>query len=369
MKEGPPITLPGNTVLYYLGGEVPLEGRPDTLLRAYAMSSGELVIEDVLRKLPLEGKLYGFAFDPDRQRIAVTICLSGDCFKHSLISTRATEDVVLLSDDGGGTWANLGPPPAEGAYLVGFLGEAILFGLPGTTDSSGFPWRGVLVPSGIPIVGPGETYPVPFDGRSIVWTSARVGVFDQTGGVLRSASPITGLQSDRTGGQFSYLPDILLAYVPGGAAAHAIVEVDVSESPKRAVSWGDFDLMPVARLAPDLLIVNRYRPPTGGLGDAAILNLATGQYRPIGGLRRPTDRDAYPVALSVWPFARITSGPTCLNVRGKPSTDAESFGCFRDGVLLRVTGPLTTANGRDWLPVEAPGGDAHGYAAAEFLER
>ena len=368
MKEGPPITLPGNTVLYYLGGEVPLEGRPDTLLRAYALSSGELVIEDVLRNLPLEGKLYGFAFDPDRQRIAVTICLSGDCFKHSLISTRATEDVVLLSDDGGGTWANLGPPPAAAAYLVGFDGDQLLFGLP-DPDAPRSPWKGTLFPVGTRIVGPPDSYPIAFEGRSIVWTTEDGGVFDQNGTVIRPAVFAPGLKSDPTGGLFGLLRDVVIAYVPHRPADHAIVETDHDGVPKRAVAWGDFDLTAVARLSPDLLLMNRYRPPAGGLGDAAILNLATGDYRPIAGLRRPTDRDAYPVALSVWPFARIKSGGTCLNVRGKPSTDAESFGCFSDGVLLRVTGPPTTANGREWLPVEAPGSGAPGYAAAEFLER
>ena len=367
LKEGAPIELPENLVLYYFGGKVPLEGRPDTLLRAYR-HGGATVIEDVLRTLPVKGTPFSFAIDAERQRIAVSVCVRGDCFEHNLIASASTEDVVLLSSDGGASWTELGPVP-EQSFISGFEGDEVAFA-PLGLSSDGLP-RLVLLPSREVITGPPGTQPSPDGSRSHTWRRGEDGaLLDRSGTVIQVAPRIPGSHVDPSGSILSRLNGIWTAYPFGGTPLFFLLELKATGAVARAVRIGGIgDIAAVARLNVDTLVMNRYFPPGGGIGDTALLSLATGEYRTISGLRRPQDRDAYPLTASTGPIARIKAPGSCLNIREQPVTSSASLGCFADGVLLRLNGAAQAIDGRDWYPVQAPGSEANGYAAAEFLER
>ncbi len=68
------------------------------------------------------------------------------------------------------------------------------------------------------------------------------------------------------------------------------------------------------------------------------------------------------------PLAKVTGAGTCLNVREQPTTAASIVDCFVDGVILRVLPSTASADGYEWVQVEAPDGRS-GWAAAEFLAR
>ncbi len=368
LKQSAPAPLPEGLVIYYFGGRVRSEGRPDTMLRAYRLG-GRTVIEDLRRNLPVSGTAYGLAVDADRQRIAILVCVKGNCIEHSLISFSETEDVLLTSDDGGVTWRNRGVLPPDAGFIAGFEGEEVAF-YPKSGDSSRDGSTLLLLPSGRELRGPPGTQAIAIRGGTHLWRAADGSLFDASGAQRYGPTIVSGLQASRDGGLLTRLPNVWSAYGDGGEPRF-IIEANAAGAHLRAVSIsGVGDLAAIDFVSADVLLVNRYYPPSGGVGDAALLNLRTGEYRTIEGIRRDVDHDAYPLAAATGKFGRVHGTESCLNVREKPTVAAPARACFADGVLLKILdGPQRVNDGRDWYTIEMPGSGEQGFVAAEFIER
>ncbi|HSP53952.1 MAG TPA: hypothetical protein VLS25_00055, partial [Dehalococcoidia bacterium] len=116
----------------------------------------------------------------------------------------------------------------------------------------------------------------------------------------------------------------------------------------------------------------------------ALLDLTTGEYRPIPGPSVSAD-PPYPRwqtgrtiidAVQTGPFARVVDTGSCLNIRDAPSAAANVLACAADGVLLTVTNPAPTVPPgvvtppplAGWLEVLTPAGVA-GWVSTQYLER
>jgi hypothetical protein len=106
---------------------------------------------------------------------------------------------------------------------------------------------------------------------------------------------------------------------------------------------------------------------------AALIDLRTAQVHPVRDLSMGLDSRQQPLVAGAVSdsFARVVgpeAGSVCLYVQEEPSNSAYSVACYKEGVLLGVTGQMRNAEGADWVAVTTPLGKP-GWTKAAYLER
>ncbi len=374
LTEGSPAPLPAGIVLYYYGGKVPLEAQPQVLLRAYQSQSG-LVVDDLSARIPSGGlPTFNMVNDLAYGRLAVRVCLSGGC---DLLGGSAPDarSIAYRSDDGGITWREIGPLPTT-SRLVGFVSDGRLVAvMPGPENTAGY----FIVDDNSTVTPVPQTSPA--WGQPFAWIRREDGaLFDISGAILGSPIHCTG--SVGGAGLFLMSRRVLdaVAWKPrpsGTDQVEYVSDVSTDGTLARTVSWKGDELDIVGRIDADRLLVIRYYPAPGTIGQAVVLDMASGTLSKISGLRAEPDTDTYPVALLAVPFnkrstagwfARVNTGGDCLNARENPSPTSAVRTCLNDGVVVQLL-PLPPIDpAPEIVPVQLPDGRP-GWVKSEFLER
>lgn len=145
----------------------------------------------------------------------------------------------------------------------------------------------------------------------------------------------------------------------------------------RTMSWKGDDLDIVGRIDADRLLVIRYYPAPGAIGQAFVLDMGSATLSKISGLRAEADGDTYPVELLAVPFnrkapigsfARVNTPADCLNVRETPSATSPILTCLADGVLVQLLPSPPIDPAPVYNRVQLPDGRT-GWAAIDFLQQ
>jgi hypothetical protein len=361
LVEGDPVPLPEGLVLYYYGGNVPIEGAvPLPVLRARQAEDG-LEIYELSANFP-KGGAYTAHYEFDLGRLAFGICTQGYCGGYGPADADSQNE-LFVSADGGVRWESLGALPRD-AYPAAILEDGTL--IVSQFDSSTNTSHLLTWPDARPLEPPVAGARPQLFGCDLHWVNEEGEVFDERGNLVRAAPKFPP-------GEFSAIPANVLDLIwwiplPRDSAGTGYVsEIAPDGSLGRTVTHRGFDLDVIGWIDDDRVLVRRYFPPQGGIGATYILDLRNGSFREVADLRRPGDRDAYPVAVVRGTFVRVDAPGDCLNLRAGRGTDSPVVTCVADGVLLEPTGDAVTAqDGSRWRPVRTPSGQT-GFASVDFL--
>ncbi len=355
----------------------------DSRLDRIAYVGGKLR-RDVL--LETSAGISGYAIRPDLSEIVVSVCVQGYCGPLNAVTPDARSE-LRRSRDGGVTWETIASFDGV-AQAHGFVGDQVLLDrASGPGDPREWTYQPVTWPDMKAFTPP----PGAADSRPSV----------QAGGAVTFASKdhLSLLNAD--GSTYWTFPLKLPAEWPAlfTTPFPPRVAITWSTTPGQqtrsylgifdggrltAVFSGDPLVCPGAWFARNAFISSVQATPEelGLTVDPnmrsfqspfpSVVNVDEGTIAPIEpqfflDTYGPTNRKSV-VAFLPGPFARVNTPGDCLNVRAEPSTSAQSLGCFKDGVLLHVTGGEAVSGGITWLPVTTPNGRA-GWASGEFLER
>lgn len=393
LTVGAPVPLPEGYVFYEV--QWSWEGPAVAMQSTYRDPSGVTRVDLLYQTklvFPSGGPPSGPAISsvaamPDGRALAIGVC-QGFCYGETGPIT------VISSSDGGITWIEVGIAVSN-SWVASAGTDALLVRTEGTVDSldrDGSFTRIAATPNGQPAL-------------VVVRGNAPRVLLRGSDGVTLRAPDSTLFAHPRlpSGGQIE-----ALAQVPASGSSQATTEIDWSmpqnpasrsqilytglvndtEGTFRAIFKWDSTLSAAPsrglRLTanreirmvafPASLFGDRFTDRPGGVYLPAIVDFERGTVSPI--LEHFADKitgsksgSPEVIAIGAGPFARVTTGGDCLNVRDKPATASLSLGCFKDGVLLRLrTQPEQTAEGINWLAVETPD-RRPGWASAEFLER
>src|SRR5690606_5065294 len=98
-----------------------------------------------------------------------------------------------------------------------------------------------------------------------------------------------------------------------GVTRYWVGEVGPAGEVRRAFSSTEASFQPIAHLSLDLLFLNAFYAEPSTIGRASILNMATGELWRVAELIELSE--AFGVDAAAGPFARVTTGGGCLNVR------------------------------------------------------
>jgi DNA-binding CsgD family transcriptional regulator len=245
---------------------------------------------------------------------------------------------VILSEDGGVSWRQVGRVPSHSG-IAGFAGDQVAVNVASLGHEEA---TQILYPAGSP--APAlitESGGVELPGGGLV-TLDTVGV----GGLANDNSIVLDVKQ---------APYPLLAF-PGGTALPSI-----AVSGTLLAGWGERNSKAALNTTPPREL--------GGFPRSAILiDLEQRTVSPIAGVTGSDPNDIInPVAYSSGPIFRVAGAGDCLNLRAEPDTDAPVLNCFRDGVFLLDSGERRRADGQTWAAVTAPG-KLLGWASVEYLE-
>ncbi|MGI8926906.1 MAG: hypothetical protein ACR2HN_09715 [Tepidiformaceae bacterium] len=335
---------------------------------------GEPVVETLFQS-PYPGSyITAVTADAEGKMIAATVCKTGACRSGSL---DAGTTALFQSLDGGVTWTELTTLPGavfasavtmraivleqrrgasgerpEGISEYSYYGEKIPV-KPGGTGSVGMGWRllGTLA-DGDPVWATSDGFLVTTSGRAVPGPAISDSAIDRVvgspgGGYLMSWHRTGAGVTDRTPYH---------GFVSANGDLTAVFSGDVRFSHFAAGFAIGTALIPVTGM--------------GGGGPHIVpveVDLATGRYFPIERPfidEPPESAASRVVALQYGAFARVVTGPDCLNIREGPTTQSPSIDCVADGVLLGIM----AGEREGWAVVETPGG-LGGWASTEFLLR
>jgi DNA-binding CsgD family transcriptional regulator len=376
---GPPVASIPSSIMYVVTGCTQCDGPDETLQKHVTDAAGNLTSTTLLASN--EGVLAGWtvgqvAASPDGATLAVLACDQEFCGYLGPQRSSDTRWRVLLSGDQGLTWGQAHELTAEHAFLSDVVPHGFAMSM---LDDDGpgaeLTFVSYLSKKLTPLTPPAEVYGVVMRGDgSVLWIT-------QDGEAL--------LRSDGSP-------------VPLAPPPRATRIKDVSELPD-----GTLGLAWIGRSADDYYteILQFVRPDgtvvstTNGNGSQEVVavsaSVAVGNMNGVRARVSDNEISVYPVLIDLQnrtvtpitadiftqqggrnrliafqsgPFARVTTGSDCLNIREQPSPSGGPVSCYRDGVLLRDLGETTEAGGITWLKVATPDG-REGWASAEFLER
>lgn len=359
--------LPPGSVIYYYGGNVPIEGQPQDLRRAYTGANGEVVVERMNAWFPLDWDVYDVVFDVDSAQIALALCSPSPCGNYRYVSPEEGAGWTIRlfeSADGGVTWEAVGELPLN-TRVVGYVDGDLVVTVT-TAEGEQAPNRTWKPRTGDELAGPAGRHPF-MVGKELGWLGQAPDLTDSAANVIYPPFPIP--------------PSLEVSYFIRDIPVSTAIPAHGRADPGRTREWIVFEdggywtdtgsIEPSAQLDDDLFLVKgpgNLNPP-GAVSRAMTLERATGVVRPVAGLIAPgTDEKASPITASLGPFARVDTPGSCLNVRAEASTAAQSLGCFADGVMLYDLDETVAAGGITWLRVETPD-RREGWASLEFIER
>lgn len=357
--------LPPGIVVYYYGGDVPIEGVPNDIRRAYRTKSGNLYVERLYDRIGATGYVYTYAIDASTGRLAIALCTAHDCGGF-ISASRNAENTLYQSDDGGITWRVAGSLPF-GVHLSGFADDGlIVYG----HQPSGQTLRWWVYPNGREIPAPpGGTFLQRDDSGALVWGTSN-GTYLDDRGVVRWAAfdaAAFGLPADRTRGNrpgYTYSTQERLSSV----YRRWTLALDRAGNSVGAF-WSDqAHVEVISPLAGRTVLANVHHDRPSPIGRAGLFDFATGQAIELSDLRGPGDSGAFARTAFAGSFAVVVKTGDCLNVRESPGTSGRVLGCFKDGTLLTDKGAVKEADGGSWLMVLTPSGQP-GWASLQYLDR
>jgi len=351
---------PGTMYFFRFGKYAGDGGWPQVLWR-YTTPSGSEWEGDLLANLP-EGQPWSLVASEDYGVIAVANCLKSFCGGYG-VPAADSEGELLVSEDRGSSWRNLGPLPRY-SDLVGVIDGKVLVAT--SPEERKVDYTLHIYPGGEAVRREPNAYPLVAQDGGLAWRRDDGAMVDGTGAVtwrptrgeyhrlLRlnsDGSTWETWQGTAADGQRRYLGRV-------GQAGEL----------ERVFSW-DADIWFGLWAGDNLTGGNVYlaQPtasnPYGFLFPGMTVDLDAGVIHPIAGFDEP-GRTAFLGNVAPGPFARVRGTGSCLNVREGASLSASAIACFADGTLLRLAGRAE----KEWLEIETPPGTT-AWAATEFLER
>jgi DNA-binding CsgD family transcriptional regulator len=376
--EGEPVGLAGRAAIVETGCWQ-CDGETDALVRLYEDPTGA-IRRETLFEAPDDGQSFISRYDvsPDMSHIVVAVCDSAYCAGIGPPTGEATT-TIFESRDGGVSWAQIAT--FEEPTWMDILSDGTL--IASQVDPVDFTANSFAWPSMEPLPEPAATVLservatadggwvwLASDNRTLIRADGSTfwRLDDESYVIARAeAIPGVGLRlqlAPATVGESSSMPASYTAILRGQELA-GIYETGEERDDVQ-------ELLQVQGWAGDQLATGN---ETFGNSDPTFIDFATGTYHRLEGPFLPgsgseaalPDGRNWLVDAIEGPFARVTSGEECLNVREAAGQDAAILGCFADGVLFRHDGETQEAGGTAWLHVTTPDGRA-GWASTEFLE-
>ena len=357
--------LPPGIVVYYYGGDVPIEGVPNDIRRAYRTKSGNLYVERLYDRIGATGYVYTYAIDAPTGRLAIALCTAHDCGGFISAAYNA-ENTLYQSADGGIAWRNAGSLPF-GVHLHGFADDGLIVF---NVKSDGRTLRWWIYPGGREIpTPPGAIFLVRDDSGALLWQTSSENYVDDRGTVRWAAFDPSafGFGNDRAHGNlpgFTHFTE----EKPNSIYRRWTLALDRGGNPVGAF-WSDEALVQViSPLEGRTVLANIHHDRPSPIGRAGLFDLGTGRAVELSDLRGPGDTGAYALAATAGFFAVVVKTDDCLNVREVPGASGRTLGCFKDGTLLMDKGVVKEVDGVSWLMVLTPSGQP-GWASLEYLDR
>lgn len=387
LTPGLPEPPPPNTALFVVTGCWQCDGPDETLQRHVTDAAGKLTTTTLLEngKGPLAGWTIGeIKASPDGKLVAAKVCDIGYCGPLGSEMPLATQRVIW-SADGGLTWTEAWRGTAYRAFIQGMTAAGVVIHYIDRSTGGYTDHYAVVSTTGdrrhaaTRELAPPSTYAFPLqpvllsDGH-VFWIAMdenglMVGnLLAEDGSKIPTALP-GGASAVRGGGlpdgrfwllwQETLPPRLLFGVFDLNGRVHASYQLDAAFRVDLALATagvGNLALQGGQYLSSSLpLLLELANPPK-------VLVIGAPFGSKFGGRNRL-------IAATTGPFARVKTGPDCLNVREQPSKSSTSLGCFADGVLFRMRGePDRNADAMTWVAVETP--DARpGWASADYLAR
>ncbi len=297
----------------------------------------ELIPKDTPAGIPPGGPVSLPVMDVDSGRMALLWCVSelGFCGKRHDGSVDAVPRVVLVSNDGGITWKEIGRLTGA-TEIMGFQdGQVVVRRIAGNQLS--------LIPSGAPYSGPilEPRWALPA-GNAV--TTFNIGPEDP-GAFANEHSLAFGLH--RPGSRPTEYVTLPGAYVG------------------RLVLIDDMRLLTQAARGSKIVLAGGTTVDPLELG-SVLIDLVRRTVHPVAGLALPSGGAAI-FGVRAGPFLEVAGAGDCLNVREAAARSAAVVACYVDRVLLKDLGEVREADGIRWRRLQTPLG-VEGWASMEFLK-
>lgn len=320
----------------------------------------------------------GLAMSPDGSLLLAGACRGTNCGPLGP-STTDVRTRILASRDGGYSWTEVASSAGYLDFQIGPGNRILVSRYYGTGPTEEWTTSWQVLGSTASVTRPAnanaEARPLFLPDGSIGWTYYQaLEVLRSDGSVFfNMAGKVTA--ADRVD-SFSFGPDGR-TYVrwasgqapSGGALKSYLTAFDPAgvEIWRRELAGVEFYLGTFSSSRYSLGNIQDPAPKSIGMLPA-LVDMDGGAIQPFStafGSGQFTGRNRF-VAMVTGPFARVSAGGDCLNIRESASTSAKALTCARDGSLLRDLGESTTAGGISWLKVRTLAGD-EGWASTEFL--